>query len=172
MFPHHECEAAQSEAVTGRPLARHWMHAGMVGLDGEKMSKSLGNLVFVEDLLDKCEPAVARLALLSHHYREDWEWRDDRDRRSGRPARVLAGAGLAMAGASIAKSPAPRCVRGHLDDDLDTPSALALMDEAATAAGREAAQLLPRQSFSVCHSRREERGLGPGRHDSRDGMKW
>ena len=77
MFPHHECEAAQSEAVTGKPLARHWMHAGMVGLDGEKMSKSLGNLVFVEDLLDKCEPAVVRLALLSHHYREDWEWRDD-----------------------------------------------------------------------------------------------
>jgi L-cysteine:1D-myo-inositol 2-amino-2-deoxy-alpha-D-glucopyranoside ligase len=47
VFPHHECEAAQSEAVTGQPLARHWMHAGMVGLDGEKMSKSLGNLVFV-----------------------------------------------------------------------------------------------------------------------------
>ena len=144
VFPHHECEAAQSEAVTGRPLARHWMHAGMVGLDGEKMSKSLGNLVFVEDLLNECEPAVARLALLSHHYREDWEWRDSEidiaaDRlESWRGAARLAGT------AEGSRAPVLDAVRGRLDDDLDTPSALAVIDDAASPGRRRgnAAQLV------------------------------
>jgi L-cysteine:1D-myo-inositol 2-amino-2-deoxy-alpha-D-glucopyranoside ligase len=133
VFPHHECEAAQSESVTGQPLARHWMHAGMVGLDGEKMSKSLGNLVFVEDLLQKSEPAVARLALLSHHYREDWEWSDSEidiaaDRLdSWRSAASLAGE------LQVGETPVLDAVRRRLDEDLDTPSAVAVIDEAATA---------------------------------------
>src|SRR5687767_6522736 len=76
IFPHHECEAAQSEAVTGQPFVRQWMHAGMVCLDGEKMSKSLGNLVFVSDLLKEWEAPAVRLAILSHHYRSSWEWHD------------------------------------------------------------------------------------------------
>ncbi len=76
VFPHHECETAQSESVTGTRFVRHWLHVGLVGLDGTKMSKSLGNLVFVGDLLKEWEPAVVRLALLSHHYRPDWEWSD------------------------------------------------------------------------------------------------
>jgi L-cysteine:1D-myo-inositol 2-amino-2-deoxy-alpha-D-glucopyranoside ligase len=130
--------------VTGQPLARHWMHAGMVGLDGEKMSKSLGNLVFVEDLLEKCEPAVARLALLSHHYREDWEWHEEEvdlaaDRlESWRSAASLAG------GTDATESALLESVRGHLDDDLDTPGALAVMDEAASDSrrGDAAAQLI------------------------------
>ena len=57
IFPHHECEAAQSEAATGEPFVRHWMHQAMVRMDGEKMSKSLGNLVFVSDLLQGVGPA-------------------------------------------------------------------------------------------------------------------
>ena len=77
VFPHHECETAQSEAATGSPFVRHWLHVGLVGLDGTKMSKSLGNLVFVGDLLKEWEPAAVRLALLSHHYRPDWQWSDD-----------------------------------------------------------------------------------------------
>ena len=56
VFPHHECETAQSESVTGRPFVRHWLHVGLVGLNGTKMSKSLGNLVFVGDLLKDWEP--------------------------------------------------------------------------------------------------------------------
>ena len=63
-FPHHECEAAQSESVTGVAVRAHWMHVGLVGLDGTKMSKSLGNLVFVDDLVERAEPAAVRLALL------------------------------------------------------------------------------------------------------------
>ncbi len=77
IFPHHECETAQSESVTGRPFVRHWLHVGLVGLGGTKMSKSLGNLVFVGDLLKEWEPAAVRLALLDHHYRPDWEWTGD-----------------------------------------------------------------------------------------------
>ena len=76
VFPHHECETAQTEAATGtRSCAL--APRGLVGLDGTKMSKSLGNLVFVGDLLKEWEPAVVRLALLSHHYRPDWEWSHD-----------------------------------------------------------------------------------------------
>ena len=76
IFPHHECELAQSVAATGQPFARHWMHCGMVSYDGEKMSKSRGNLVFVSDLAKEVTPAAIRLALMGHHYRDDWEWRD------------------------------------------------------------------------------------------------
>ena len=61
IFPHHECEAAQSEAATGQPFVRHWMHQAMVRMDGEKMSKSLGNLVFVSDLLKTYDPRAIRL---------------------------------------------------------------------------------------------------------------
>jgi len=77
IFPHHESEIAQSTSITGQPLARHWMHSAMVAYDGEKMSKSLGNLVFVSDLLKMADARAIRLALLRHHYRSDWEWTDD-----------------------------------------------------------------------------------------------
>ena len=73
-YPHHECETAQSESVTGKPFVHLWFHVGLVGLDGTKMSKSLGNLVFVGDLCKEWDPAAVRLALLGHHYREDWDW--------------------------------------------------------------------------------------------------
>ena len=76
IFPHHECEAAQSEAATGEPLVRHWMHQAMVRMDGEKMSKSLGNLVFVSDLAQEWDPRAIRLACIAHHYRTAWEWDD------------------------------------------------------------------------------------------------
>ena len=76
IFPHHECELAQSEAASGETFVKHWMHCGMVGYDGTKMSKSLGNLVFVSDLCKESAPAAVRLALMGHHYRDDWEWHD------------------------------------------------------------------------------------------------
>ena len=127
IFPHHECEAAQSEAATHSPFVRHWMHVGMVRLDGVKMSKSLGNLVFVHDLLKEWSPAAIRLAVISHHYRSDWDFDDglmleatdrlERWRAAGR------------GGAALDE------VRAALDDDLDTPAAIAAIDRAA-ASGR------------------------------------
>jgi L-cysteine:1D-myo-inositol 2-amino-2-deoxy-alpha-D-glucopyranoside ligase len=78
VFPHHECEIAQSENATGHvPFTRYWMHVGMVEYQGEKMSKSLGNLVLVSDALKAYDADTIRLYLFSHHYREPWEYQDD-----------------------------------------------------------------------------------------------
>lgn len=129
IFPHHECEAAQSEAVTGVPLARYWMHTGMVGLDGEKMSKSLGNLVFVEELLKEADPCAIRLALLSHHYRSDWEWHADEIDVA--QARLESWKRAASVGENLGGDLLER-VRDRLDEDLDTPGAIALLDKATT----------------------------------------
>jgi L-cysteine:1D-myo-inositol 2-amino-2-deoxy-alpha-D-glucopyranoside ligase len=128
IFPHHECERAQSEAVTGQPFVRHWMHAGLVAYQGHKMSKSLGNLVFVDRLRAHHDARAIRLALLAHHYRSDWEWYDEEIAQAeARLARWQACAVAVEPEALLGR------VRGALDDDLDTPSALALIDEAAAA---------------------------------------
>jgi L-cysteine:1D-myo-inositol 2-amino-2-deoxy-alpha-D-glucopyranoside ligase len=139
VFPHHECEAAQSESVTGTTFSRHWLHVGMVGLDGRKMSKSLGNLVFVGDVLKEWEPMVVRLALLAHHYRSDWEW-DERDLSvaADRIDRWRSAAGSPGTASSTARAILGG-VRRHLDEDLDAPSALVLIDEAA-AGGHDVTQ--------------------------------
>jgi L-cysteine:1D-myo-inositol 2-amino-2-deoxy-alpha-D-glucopyranoside ligase len=136
VFPHHECETAQSESVTGRPFVRHWLHIGLVGLDGTKMSKSLGNLVFVGDLLKEWEPAVLRLALLDHHYRADWEWGDEDMPRAARRLDTWRRAPASPTGPGTTPDEAGLDrVRARLDDDLDTPGALAALDGEA-AAGR------------------------------------
>ncbi|GMR11054.1 MAG: cysteine--tRNA ligase [Anaerolineae bacterium] len=72
IFPHHESEIAQSEALHGVPLSRVWMHIAMVEHEGEKMSKSLGNLVLIRELLESWSPNAIRLYLAHHHYREPW----------------------------------------------------------------------------------------------------
>jgi L-cysteine:1D-myo-inositol 2-amino-2-deoxy-alpha-D-glucopyranoside ligase len=78
VFPHHECEIAQSEVATGKkPFVRYWMHVGMVEYQGEKMSKSLGNLVLVRDALDSYSADALRLYMFSHHYRSPWEFQDE-----------------------------------------------------------------------------------------------
>jgi L-cysteine:1D-myo-inositol 2-amino-2-deoxy-alpha-D-glucopyranoside ligase len=134
VFPHHECETAQSESVTGRPFVRHWLHVGLVGLDGTKMSKSLGNLVFVGDLLERWQAVAIRTALLAHHYREDWEWTaDDMPMAAARLDAWRKGSG--QSGLSIGDEgddPALDAVRRALDDDLDTPAALAALDDLAS----------------------------------------
>jgi L-cysteine:1D-myo-inositol 2-amino-2-deoxy-alpha-D-glucopyranoside ligase len=135
VFPHHECETAQSESVTGQPFVRLWFHVGLVGLDGTKMSKSLGNLVFVGDLCKEWDPAAVRLALLAHHYRGDWDWRTGEDMPAA-AARLalwrssLSGVGDGSAGLAAA--------RAALASDLDTPGALAALDAEASA-GRSVA---------------------------------
>ena len=136
IFPHHECEAAQSEAATGKPLVRHWMHQAMVRMDGEKMSKSLGNLVFVSDLVKDWDPRTVRLAVVGHHYRDSWEW--DPGLMPDNQQRVASWIAAGEGSGAIDE------VRAALDSDLDTPAAVAAID-AAVAAGRpvsEAAMLL------------------------------
>ncbi|MFC4147750.1 cysteine--1-D-myo-inosityl 2-amino-2-deoxy-alpha-D-glucopyranoside ligase [Micromonospora mangrovi] len=128
LFPHHECSAAHAERLTGvAPFADHYVHAGMIGLDGEKMSKSKGNLVFVSRLrADQVDPMAVRLALISGHYRADRSWTDElltaAQERLARWRRAAA----APAGPSGADLLAG--VRACLADDLDTPGALAVAD--------------------------------------------
>ena len=136
IFPHHECERAQSEAATGEAFVKHWMHVAMVYMDGHKMSKSLGNLVFVDKLRTEWDPRAIRLGIIEHHYRHDWQWDDTLMPRNA--ARLHAWA------ATSGESGVVDEVRAALDDDLDTPGALAAID-AAAAAGHgvhEAAALL------------------------------
>ena len=129
IFPHHECEAAQSEAATGEPFVRHWMHQAMVRMDGEKMSKSLGNLVFVSELRKEWEAMAIRLAVVKHHYRDGWEWHDDlMPEAAARLDRWRGGAAAAGDGAAVLET-----VRAHLDEDLDTPGAVEAIDVAAAA---------------------------------------
>ncbi|WFE28582.1 cysteine--1-D-myo-inosityl 2-amino-2-deoxy-alpha-D-glucopyranoside ligase [Solwaraspora sp. WMMD791] len=129
VFPHHECSAAHAEVLTGQaPFAAHYVHAGMIGLDGEKMSKSRGNLVFVSRLRgDRVAPMAVRLALMSGHYRADRQWTDDVLKAGQQRWQRWRAAACAAAGPSGADLLA--AVRGRLADDLDTPGALAVVDE-------------------------------------------
>ena len=125
IFPHHECERAQSEAATGEPFVRHWMHVAMVYMDGHKMSKSLGNLVFVDKLRTQYDPRSIRLGVIEHHYRTEWEWEDGlMPRNHARLQAWLSSVG-GPAGTVLEE------VRERLDEDLDTPGAVAAIDRAA-----------------------------------------
>ena len=131
IFPHHECEIAQSESITGELFSRHWMHSAMVSYEGEKMSKSLGNLVFVSDLLQRADPRAIRLALLRHHYRDDFEWYET-DLEEGVALLHRLGAAAACEAGADARPFADR-VRGAIDDDLDSPRAVEALDDLASA---------------------------------------
>lgn len=127
-FPHHEMSALHAETLTGSwPLARHYVHAGMIGLAGEKMSKSRGNLVFVSRLRGEgIDPMAIRLALLSGHYREDRAWGPDlliasQDRLTSWRHAVSLPTGPATDELLVS-------LRRQLSDDLDTPNALASVD--------------------------------------------
>jgi L-cysteine:1D-myo-inositol 2-amino-2-deoxy-alpha-D-glucopyranoside ligase len=127
-FPHHECGAAHAEAFTGvHPFAKHYTHTGMIGLDGEKMSKSRGNLVFVSKLrAEGVDPTAVRVALLSGHYRTDRTWTSALlDEAEARLARWREAVSLPAAPAADGLVLA---LRTHLADDLDTPRALAAAD--------------------------------------------
>jgi L-cysteine:1D-myo-inositol 2-amino-2-deoxy-alpha-D-glucopyranoside ligase len=127
-FPHHEYSAAHAEALAGdHPFARHYVHAGMIGLDGEKMSKSRGNLVFVSRLrADGVDSGAVRLALFAGHYRTDRPWTaellKEAEARLGRWREAASLAAGPSAEDTVAR------LRDHLADDLDTPKALAAVD--------------------------------------------
>ncbi len=133
-FPHHEMCAAQAGIATGEtPFAKHFVHAGMVGYEGHKMSKSRGNLVFVSRLRRAGVPSAAvRLALLDHHYRSDWEWTPaDLERAERRSLRWREGV---QAASGPSSDELLASVRGRLAEDLDAPGALALIDHWAAEA--------------------------------------
>ena len=128
-FPHHEmCAGHAQVASPGERFARVYAHAGMVGYDGEKMSKSRGNLVFVSALRNSdVDPMAIRMALLRHHYRSDWEWTDD---QLWDAVDALAGWRKAFAlGAGAPAAPVVEQVLAALAEDLDAPRAVAAVQE-------------------------------------------
>ena len=175
IFPHHEMSASHVRVACpsdDHVFARVYAHSGMVAYQGAKMSKSLGNLVFVSKLRESgVDPMAIRLALLAHHYRSDWEWTDavlaeaesrlSRWRTATAPAAPSAssatiGSPATPASSATAGSPPPtaeavlRTVRERLADDLDAPGALAAIDAwvdatlsaPAAAASPDAARLI------------------------------
>jgi L-cysteine:1D-myo-inositol 2-amino-2-deoxy-alpha-D-glucopyranoside ligase len=143
IFPHHESEIAQSECVMGRgPLARWWFHTAMVQHAGKKISKSLGNLIMVRDLLQTYSPDALRLYLAGHHYRQVWQHDVGELERAEQLARTLRRAATGLGGSPSHQSldPTPRWMAftEAMARDLDTPAALAILvrlaDEIVTAA--------------------------------------
>ncbi|MBT2551799.1 cysteine--1-D-myo-inosityl 2-amino-2-deoxy-alpha-D-glucopyranoside ligase [Arthrobacter sp. ISL-5] len=149
VFPHHEMGAGHAYSLSGVPLAEHFAHAGMVGLDGEKMSKSKGNLVLVSKLRAAGEePAAIRLAILAHHYRSDWSWTAEGFAEAKeRLERWRAALAVTPAGSAAALIAA---MRAALSNDLDAPAALASVDSwaALALAGEEAASAADRSLVS------------------------
>ena len=137
IFPHHEMSAAQSKVMNNKEFASHYVHAGMIGLDGEKMSKSKGNLVFVSQLLrEGVDAMVIRSALLSHHYRSDHMWHNS---ELDDAAKFLDELRLCLSRPEVA--PTDRTIEtviSSLSEDLNTPGALAALQSwiAATNEGQ------------------------------------
>ncbi len=131
IFPHHEMCASQARVLTGKELASTYVHSAMIGLDGEKMSKSKGNLVFVSTLVNSgIDPMVIRFALMSQHYRQDRMWSDALlQQATGRVTNIrkaLEGSNCAPTQVPIAK------IIQSLSHDIDTPAAFEVLEHWAS----------------------------------------
>lgn len=137
IFPHHECEIAQSESGTGvKPFSRFWIHVAMVNYQGEKMSKSLGNLVLVRDVLASYHGDALRLYLLSNHYRESWTYEDERiDEWTRAASDVREASSFPAFGVEevVDVSPSRERFFNAMDDDLNSPVAIEALREIAAA---------------------------------------
>ena len=130
IFPHHENEIAQSVcAHAGHPFARTWMHNGMLTVGGAKMAKSEGNFVTVRDALADWPGEVIRLALLSTHYRDPLDWTEERLRQARQTLDRFYRALTMTAGLPDSNDPVPQHVSEALEDDLNTPLAIAHLHE-------------------------------------------
>lgn len=128
IFPHHENECAQSRcAHGGAPFARYWLHNGFLSIDQTKMSKSLGNVLLVHELLETIPGEVVRLALLSAHYRQPLDWSADTIDAARRMLDRLYGAvrGIVVSDEARAAAEVPEALVAALEDDLNTPKAMA-----------------------------------------------
>jgi cysteinyl-tRNA synthetase len=138
-FPHHACETLLAEAVTGvTPFARAWMRVGTVCIDGQKMAKSVGNLVLVDDLLTDHSPGAVRLLCLARPWADAWEYAaGDLDQAEATLDALFAAAARPAGNASIAEA-----VQSRLLDNLDVPGALALALEDGGLAARHLLDVL------------------------------
>ncbi len=145
IFPHHECEIAQSEGATGKAFARYWIHNGFVNMGSEKMSKSLGNTLTIRELVKRHDPEALRLYLLGTHYRHPLEWSDERVGESARALSRLRALKDEADRVASRGTPAPGPdgglfdqVAAHrarfeaaMDDDFNTPQALGVLFDLA-----------------------------------------
>ena len=145
IFPHHENEIAQSEAATGKPFSRYWLHNGFVNLSAEKMSKSLGNTLTIKDLVRRHDPEALRLYLLGTHYRHPLEFGDERIVEAGRALARLRALKDEADRVATRGTPAPGPDHGlfdevaaqrarfeaAMDDDFNTPQALGVLFDLA-----------------------------------------
>lgn len=137
IYPHHESEIAQSESFTGeKPFVKYWMHNGMIGYQGEKMSKSLGNLVMVSELLKTYSANAIRYLLLTHHYREPWEFHEEELTEASKNLK-----NLLQNLDNEAKGDTEGFIQA-LSDDLDTPRALTIMKNSSGKTLQEMLRLL------------------------------
>lgn len=130
-FPHHECEIAQSESYTGKkPFVKYWIHTGTVMFQGEKMAKSLGNLIMVSELLKDFSPNSIRFTLLSHHYRSPWEYKRKELTASEKIFNLI---NKAIKDSSIAEAKENnkymKKLFSFLEDDMDTPNGLLYVEK-------------------------------------------
>ena len=153
VFPHHSCEIAQSEAATGKPFARFWLHNGFVNLGSEKMSKSLGNTLTIEALLKRHDPEALRLYLLQTHYRNPVEFTEEGVAGMRRPLErfreLVDDSHWSMRRALVPTEPEPspdgsflatvaalrERFEAAMDDDFNTPQAIGALNLLATALG-------------------------------------
>src|SRR5688572_2129310 len=140
IFPHHECEIAQAEAVTGRPFARYWVYNAFVNMGKDKMSKSLGNTLLIRELVKRHDPDAIRLFFLGTHYRNPVEWAEERVQDSARAMERF----TRLLGDPLAASAPPTALPARyaatrpqfesaMDDDLNTPQALGVLFDLARA---------------------------------------
>ncbi len=182
VFPHHENETAQSTCAHGGQLyCRYWIHNGLIHVDSEKMSKSLGNVLLLRELLDEAPPEAVRLGLLTAHYRQPLDWTsdvlDDARQKLDRMYGALRAAGIG--GTSDDAGEPPESVLEALHDDLNTPKALAALFELAREANRESDSETRRGKATALRAGARLLGLlqadpeawfsDPGRNDSSDG---
>ena len=137
VFPHHENEIAQSEAATGKPYAMTWMHAGAVRVDGEKMSKSLGNFFTIRDVLEQYHPEVVRYLLVASHYRSPINYSEEnlKEARGALERFYLALKGLPQLPAAGGEEFIERFAKA-MDDDFNTPEACAVLFDMAREVNR------------------------------------
>jgi cysteinyl-tRNA synthetase len=165
VYPHHESEIAQSENWSGqRPFAKVWMHVGMLRMDGEKMSKSLGNMVFVPQLLETYRPEAIRLYLSGVRYRDVLEWNPKTLDEAEELVTLLRSAAemthpvhgtaepVQTSGEPLAPEPFRQRFMAAMDEDLNTPVAIGVLRELAEA---------------ILTSRREQRPVSQARHELR-----
>ncbi|MBO7747513.1 cysteine--tRNA ligase [Paenibacillus sp. MWE-103] len=158
-FPHHECEIAQSEALTGKPLANYWMHNGFININNEKMSKSLGNGITVQELLSRFKPAVIRYFMLSGHYRSPLNFNDETMEQAQNSIERIANsvsnlkhrletavcpAGEELAALKARITEIKARFNAKMDDDFNTPDAITALFDLVS----EANQLLQRPVVS------------------------